>query len=102
MTELPGVSTGTDWTRKIVEGSSLASLIGTVTTEEQGIPEENLDEYLAKGYARNDRVGRSYLEKQYEEVLQGSKSKSQITLDNSNNIESQKEIYAGSKEIILY
>ena len=49
MTELPGVSTGTDWTRKIVEGSSLASLIGTVTTEEQGIPEENLDEYLAKG-----------------------------------------------------
>lgn len=97
MTELPGVSTGTDWTRKIVEGSSLASLIGTVTTEEQGIPEENSDEYLAKGYARNDRVGRSYLEKQYEEVLQGSKSKSQITLDNSNNIESQKEIYAGSK-----
>lgn len=97
MTELPGVSTGTDWTRKIVEGSSLASLIGTVTTEEQGIHEENLDEYLAKGYARNDRVGRSYLEKQYEEVLQGSKSKSQITLDNSNNIESQKEIYAGSK-----
>ncbi|MCD5154286.1 penicillin-binding protein 2 [Enterococcus gallinarum] len=97
MTELPGVSTGTDWTRKIVEGSSLASLIGTVTTEEQGIPEENLDEYLAKGYARNDRVGRSYLEKQYEEVLQGSKSKSQIALDNSNNIESQKEIYAGSK-----
>lgn len=97
MTELPGVSTGTDWTRKIVEGSSLASLIGTVTTEEQGIPGENLDEYLAKGYARNDRVGRSYLEKQYEEVLQGSKSKSQITLDNSNNIESQKEIYAGSK-----
>lgn len=97
MTELPGVSTGTDWTRKIVEGSSLASLIGTVTTEEQGIPEENLDEYLAKGYARNDRVGRSYLEKQYEEVLQGSKSKSQITLDNINNIESQKEIYAGSK-----
>lgn len=97
MTELPGVSTGTDWTRTIVEGSSLASLIGTVTTEEQGIPEENLDEYLAKGYARNDRVGRSYLEKQYEEVLQGSKSKSQITLDNSNNIESQKEIYAGSK-----
>jgi penicillin-binding protein 2B len=97
MTELPGVSTGTDWTRKIVEGSSLASLLGTVTTETQGIPEEDLDEYLAKGYARNDRVGRSYLEKQYEEVLQGSKSKSQITLDNNNNIESQKEIYSGAK-----
>ncbi|OTN76957.1 hypothetical protein A5886_002036 [Enterococcus sp. 8G7_MSG3316] len=97
MVDLPGISTGTDWTRKIVEGSSLASLIGTVTSEEQGIPEESLDEFLAKGYARNDRVGRSYLEQQYEEVLQGTKSISEITLDNSNNIESQKETYAGAK-----
>ncbi|WP_430609508.1 peptidoglycan D,D-transpeptidase FtsI family protein [Enterococcus sp. DIV0876] len=97
MVDLPGVSTGTDWTRKIVEGSSLASLIGTVTSEEQGIPEESLDAFLAKGYARNDRVGRSYLEQQYEEVLQGTKSISEITLDNSNNIESQKETYAGAK-----
>ncbi|WP_312541290.1 penicillin-binding protein 2 [Enterococcus sp.] len=97
MVDLPGISTGTDWTRKIVEGSSLASLIGTVTSEEQGIPEESLDEFLAKGYARNDRVGRSYLEQQYEEVLQGTKSISEITLDNNNNIESQKETYAGAK-----
>lgn len=96
-TELPGISTGTDWTRNIVEGSSLASLIGTVTTQEQGIPEEDLDAFLAKGYARNDRVGRSYLEKQYEEVLQGTKSRSEVTLDSNNNIESQKEVYAGSK-----
>ncbi len=48
MVDLPGISTGTDWTRKIVEGSSLASLIGTVTSEEQGIPEEVLDEFLEK------------------------------------------------------
>ncbi|MFS1150645.1 penicillin-binding transpeptidase domain-containing protein, partial [Enterococcus faecalis] len=80
-----------------VEGSSLASLIGTVTSEEQGIPEEVLDEFLEKGYARNDRVGRSYLEQQYEEVLQGTKSISEISLDNNNNIESQKEIFAGAK-----
>lgn len=97
MVDLPGISTGTDWTRKIVEGSSLASLIGTVTSEEQGIPEEVLDEFLEKGYARNDRVGRSYLEQQYEEVLQGTKSISEISLDNNNNIESQKETFAGAK-----
>lgn len=97
MADLPGVATGTDWTRQNVEGSSLASLIGTVTTSQQGLPEEELEEYLKKGYARNDRVGRSFLEKQYEEVLQGTKSKSEITVDNSNNIESQKEVYAGAK-----
>ena len=97
MVDLPGISTGTDWTRNIVEGSSLASLIGTVTSEEQGIPEEVLDEFLEKGYARNDRVGRSYLEQQYEEVLQGTKSISEISLDNNNNIESQKETFAGAK-----
>ncbi len=56
-----------------------------------------MDEFLEKGYARNDRVGRSYLEQQYEEVLQGTKSISEISLDNNNNIESQKETFAGAK-----
>lgn len=61
--ELPGVSTGTDWTRKYEEKGSLKSIMGSVSTEEQGIEAEDLEEYLAKGYARNDRVGTSQLEK---------------------------------------
>jgi hypothetical protein len=32
-----------------------------------------LDHYLSLGYSRNDRVGKSYLEYQYESLLQGQK-----------------------------
>ncbi|MGX7162639.1 peptidoglycan D,D-transpeptidase FtsI family protein [Enterococcus massiliensis] len=95
--ELPGVSTGTDWTRKYEEKGSLKSIMGSVSTEEQGIEAEDLEEYLAKGYARNDRVGTSQLEKQYEEVLQGTKTQYEITLDHEGNISNQKEVFAGEK-----
>ncbi len=35
------------------------------------IPAEELDHYLLRGYARNDRVGTTHLEKQYEGILSG-------------------------------
>lgn len=60
--ELPGVSTGTDWTREYNAASSLKSILGSVTTEKQGLPADEAEKYLAKGYSRNDRVGQSYLE----------------------------------------
>ena len=85
--ELPGISTGTDWSRKYAEeNGSIRSILGTVSAT--GLQKEDAEEYLAKGYARNDRVGTSYLEKQYEEVLQGTKSQSEITLDRNGNISS--------------
>lgn len=94
--ELSGVSTGTDWSREYsVDDESLRSIIGTVSNN--GLPADDLEKYLAKGYARNDRVGMSYLEKQYEDVLQGTKSQSEITLDNSGNITKQKQVYEGEK-----
>ena len=39
-----------------------------------GLPAEEAEAYLKKGYSLNDRVGTSYLEKQYEETLQGKRS----------------------------
>lgn len=95
--ELPGISTGTDWTREYQEEGSLKSIMGSVSTEEQGIQAADLEKYLAKGYARNDRVGTSYLEKQYEDVLQGTKSQYEISLDHEGNISNQKEVFAGEK-----
>ncbi|MHC5268037.1 peptidoglycan D,D-transpeptidase FtsI family protein [Enterococcus sp. LJL98] len=96
--ELPGISTGVDWTREVVEkNGSLQSLIGKVSTEQQGLPAELVEEYLAKGYARNDRVGTSFLEKQYEEVLQGTKAQHEIDINYSGSIEGRKEIYSGEK-----
>lgn len=71
LSELPGVNTTTDWKR--VKLSTL-SILGRTTLPNKGIPKEKLDYYLARGYSRNDRVGESYIEAQYEEILQGQKS----------------------------
>ncbi|MDA3964002.1 penicillin-binding protein 2 [Enterococcus thailandicus] len=95
--ELPGVSTGVDWTREYLAADSMKSILGSVTTEKQGLPADDIDAYLAKGYSRNDRVGQSYLEKQYEDVLQGTKTQYEVKLDNEGNVSSQKEIFAGEK-----
>lgn len=96
--DLAGISTGTDWTREVLaENDSIRSVLGKVSTEQQGLPAELMEEYLAKGYARNDRVGTSYLEKQYEEVLQGTKSQREITINHEGQIQSQKEIFEGEK-----
>lgn len=94
---LAGVSTGTDWDRVYPQGDTLNTVLGTVSTESQGVPEAELNEYLAKGYSRNDRVGQSYLEKQYETVLSGSKSTARTETDNDGDIISQDEIYSGQK-----
>lgn len=94
---LPGVTTGTDWDRVYPQGDTLRSVLGRVSTEEQGIPETQEKEYLAKGYSRNDRVGRSLLESQYETVLKGSKSMAETETDNFGDIIGQSEIYSGSK-----
>lgn len=69
--ELPGVNTTTDWKR--VKLSSLA-VLGRTTVPSKGIPKSQLYHYLARDYSRNDRVGESYFESQYEELLQGRKS----------------------------
>ena len=76
LAELPGVSTGTDWERTYPHEDMLRSVLGSVSTEEQGIPEQASDIYLAQGYLRHDRVGQSYLEEEYEPVLKGTKSPS--------------------------
>ncbi|MGE7625064.1 peptidoglycan D,D-transpeptidase FtsI family protein [Viridibacillus sp. NPDC096237] len=71
LSKLPGVNTTTDWAR--VKKSSL-SILGSTTTPREGIPKNLVDYYLARGYSRNDRVGKSYIEQQYEELLQGQKA----------------------------
>ena len=75
-----GVTVGTTWEREYAY-SPLTSILGTVTSEKTGIPAESLDDYLKKGYSRNDRVGTSYLEKGYEDELHGTNAVKQITVD---------------------
>ncbi|WP_443031063.1 penicillin-binding protein PBP2B [Streptococcus sp. DD13] len=94
--ELPGISTGSDWDRVVLD-TSLSSLIGTVTTSQAGLPEADAASYLAKGYSLNDRVGTAYLEKQYEDDLQGTHQVKEVQLDKSGNVESIETLQEGSK-----
>lgn len=94
--ELPGISISTSWDRKVLE-TSLSSIVGTVSSEKSGLPAEEVDAYLKKGYSLNDRVGTSYLEKQYEEVLQGKRTIKEIHLDKHGDMESVENIEEGSK-----
>ncbi|HEL1621338.1 TPA: penicillin-binding protein 2 [Streptococcus suis] len=94
--QLPGISTTNNWQRTILP-TSLSSIIGTVTSEQAGLPAEDAEYYLSKGYSSNDRVGTAYLEKQYEEVLQGQREKKQINLDRNGNIESIETIQEGQQ-----
>ncbi|MBL1126169.1 penicillin-binding protein 2 [Streptococcus suis] len=94
--QLPGISTTNNWQRTILP-TSLSSIIGTVTSEQAGLPAEDAEYYLSKGYSSNDRVGTAYLEKQYEEVLQGQREKKQINLDRNGNVESIETIQEGQQ-----
>lgn len=69
---LGGFNTQVDWERIYPYGDTLRSILGTVSL--QGIPAEDKDYYLSLGYSLNERVGLSYLEKQYENYLRGEKA----------------------------
>lgn len=94
---LPGVDTTTDWERKYVFGDTLKSILGNVSTSEQGVPKDQIDEYLAKDYNRNDRVGTSYLEAQYEDVLRGQPGKVKSKTDKDGNVVSTQVVSEGSR-----
>lgn len=94
--ELPGISISTSWDRKVLD-TSLSSIVGSVSSEKSGLPAEEADEYLKKGYSLNDRVGTSYIEKQYEEILQGKRTVKEIHLDKHGDMESVENIEEGSK-----
>ena len=72
--ELSGFNTRLDWERVYPYGEVFKTMLGKVSTTTQGIPAEEKEYYLEKGYSLNDRVGISYIEKQYEEYLHGEKA----------------------------
>ncbi|MEY8371259.1 penicillin-binding protein 2 [Aerococcaceae bacterium 50-4] len=93
--ELPGVNITTDWKRTYPQNSLLRSLLGSVSTTEEGLPSDQQDYYLAKGYALNDRIGESYLEKQYEADLRGSKTTYETEVSQDGDIINSEQTYDG-------
>lgn len=98
--EMQGVNTTTDWRR--VRNSNLA-ILGTTTLPKEGIPKSELNHYLARDYSRNDRVGRSYVEQYYEEVLQGQKSVVKNITDGKGRVIDTQPVYEGDpgKDLVL-
>ncbi|MGE7881159.1 peptidoglycan D,D-transpeptidase FtsI family protein [Bacillus sp. NPDC094077] len=83
---LPGVDTNVDWDRKYTYDDLFRSVLGGVSTSDEGLPRERLDYYLVRDYNRNDRVGKSYLEQQYEDSLHGTKEEVKNITDKNGNI----------------
>ena len=95
---LTGFNTKIDWERVYPYGDVFKTILGTVSSSSQGIPAEEKDYYLSKGYSLNDRVGISYIEKQYEEYLHGEKAVYEIV--NQHETKLIKEGVRG-KDIVL-
>ncbi len=100
---LPGVDTTTDWDRKYPFNNTLKTVLGNVTSTEEGIPKEQIQEYLARDYSRNDRIGKSYIEAEYEDVLHGQKAKVKNQTDKSGNVLSTEVVSEGKrgKDLVL-
>lgn len=98
LNELKGFNTKLDWDRQYLYGDIFKTILGSVSTKENGIPYELKDYYLAKGYSLDDRVGTSYLEYQYEDLLKGKKAKYEVLNDGTHKL-----IEEGSrgKDIVL-
>lgn len=96
--KLVGFNTNIDWERVYPYGDIFKTMLGKVSTSTQGIPSEEKDYYLNKGYSLNDRVGLSYIEKEYEEYLHGEKALYEVV--NSHEVKLLKEGKRG-KDIVL-
>ncbi|WP_367333620.1 peptidoglycan D,D-transpeptidase FtsI family protein [Limosilactobacillus sp.] len=93
--EMPGVKIGTAWTRNYPQGKNFQSFTGSVSTT--GLPSDEVNSLLSQGYSRNDSVGQSYLEKEYQATLAGSKSQTQVTTNGGNNVTKEVVKYRGKK-----
>lgn len=100
--ELDGITTGMDWQRHYPYDDTLKTIFGEVSSSEEGLPKELLDYYMARGYSRNDRVGKTYLEFQYENVLRGEKEQVKYSTDKSGKIINQEVIKPGKAGDDLY
>ncbi|KIL75308.1 Cell division protein FtsI [Bacillus badius] len=97
LASLPGVNTTTDWDRSYAYDNTLKTVLGNISSSREGLPKEMVDFYLSRDYSRNDRVGKSYIEYQYEEVLRGQKTKVKNLTDKSGNVLDSQVVREGQR-----
>ncbi|MFT9388091.1 MAG: penicillin-binding protein 2 [Leuconostoc sp.] len=95
LSDFPGIKLGTSWSRQYPEGDSFQALVGTVTNESTGLPDNRLHTLLAQGYSQNEPVGNSSLEMGYESILKGSASQTLVTTGSDGQVKSSQIKYDG-------
>lgn len=80
---LKGVRGDVTWERTYPYKEVFKTILGTISSSSSGVPSELKNEYLKKGYSLTDRVGISYLEKEYEDYLKGTKATYKVNKDNT-------------------
>ncbi|WP_102027013.1 peptidoglycan D,D-transpeptidase FtsI family protein [Salirhabdus sp. Marseille-P4669] len=103
LSELDGINVAIDWNRNNEFGSTFSNFIGSITSYDEGLPAENIDYYLTRNYSRNDRVGESGLEQQYESILKGQKKQIQNITDKDGDLVGTEVIHEGQqgKSLVL-
>ncbi|TKC19139.1 peptidoglycan D,D-transpeptidase FtsI family protein [Robertmurraya kyonggiensis] len=103
LASLPGVDVTTDWKRGSHYGDTFWNMIGEVTSTDEGLPAEMAEYYQARDYKLNDRVGKSYLEEQYDDLLQGQKIKIRIATNQEDDVVEREVISEGEpgKDLVL-
>lgn len=89
ISSLNGVNIKLEWERKYLYGDVFRTILGNVSNSSSGIPKELKDTYLELGYSLDDRVGVTYLEYQYENLLKGKKAVYALNDDNSYSLLSE-------------
>ena len=83
ISSLKGFNVKLEWERTYLYGDTFKTILGNVSSSSSGIPKELKNHYLSKGYSLNDKVGVSFLEYQYEDILKGEKAVYRLNDDNS-------------------
>ncbi len=82
--EFPGFDVDFNgWKREYPYGQTLSDVLGSVSTSTEGLPENLVDEYRAKGFQYNAQVGKSGLEYEYNDILSGTSEIAKITYDSN-------------------
>lgn len=101
-TEFPGFDVDFGgWKREYPYGETLSDVLGTVTTSTEGLPSENVDYYLQRGFQYNSPVGKSGLEFYYNDYLSGVSEESVVTYD-SNGLAHKEVTRSAQKGYDLY
>ncbi len=91
--ELPGVEVATEMNRVYYDSKYFAHIIGYTGT----ISSETLSDFQEKGnneYTSTDQIGKTGIEKEYEDVLKGAKGSEKLLIDSSSRIVSTEQTKA--------